>query len=136
VHPYSGECAEAVAAFRHGEELDPTTVWSTFGRGYAGIANGDRGEVAKVLDTLERLVVVDGERHYRLVHFACFLHEYERALEHLATAIRGGFFNAPYIAADPLTATLRSQPAFAGLLGEAESRHAAIRALVPKKMHD
>jgi hypothetical protein len=47
-----------------------------------------------------------------------------------AGLIRGGFFNAPYIAADPLTTALRSQPPFAGLLSEAAERHAAFRALV------
>jgi tetratricopeptide (TPR) repeat protein len=132
IHLYADERDQAVEAFRRGEALDGTSVWTTFGRGYAGIANGNRDQVAKVLDALERLVVVDGERHYRLVHFACFLGEHDRALEHLATSIRGGFFNAPYIAADPLTTALRSQPRFAQLLREAEERHIAFHALVTK----
>jgi tetratricopeptide (TPR) repeat protein len=132
IHLYSGEHDQAVDAFRRGEAVDATSVWTTFGRGYSGMANGDRDEVAKVLDMLERLGVVDGERHYRLVHFACFLGETDRALGHLATSIRGGFFNAPYIAADPLTIALRSQPRFAHLLREAEERHTAFRALVVK----
>jgi tetratricopeptide (TPR) repeat protein len=128
IHLYAGEREQAVDAFRRGEALDATTVWTTFGRGYAGMVLGNRDRVANVLDSLERLVVVDGERHYRLVHFASFLGEYDRALDHLATSIRGGFFNAPYIAADPLTTALRAQPRFTELLGEAETRHAAFRA--------
>jgi tetratricopeptide (TPR) repeat protein len=132
IHLYSGEGGQAAEAFRRGEVLDATSVWTTFGRGYAGMANGDRDPVAKALDTLERLVVVDGERHYRLVHFACFLGEYDRALAHLATSIRGGFFNAPYIAGDPLTTALRSRPRFVELLSEADTRHTAFRRLAAK----
>ena len=138
IHLYAGERDQAVEAFRRGEALDATSVWTTFGQGYVGIATGDHAQAAKVLETLERLVVVDGERHYRLVHFACFLGEYDRALAHLATSIRGGFFNAPYIATDPLTTPLRAQPRFAELLGEAEKRHTAFRLLVssPSDIHD
>jgi hypothetical protein len=73
-------------------------------------------------------VVVDGERHYRLVHFAAFLGQSERALHHLETSIRGGFFNAPYIASDPLTTGLRSDPGFAARLGEAQKRHTSFKA--------
>jgi tetratricopeptide (TPR) repeat protein len=133
IHLYSDEHDKAVEAFRRGEALNATSVWTTFGRGYAGMATGDRDQVARVLDALERLIVVDGERHYRLVHFACFLGEYDRALQHLATSIRGGFFNAPYIAADPLTTALRSQPRFAELLSEADKRRTKVRALVEKE---
>jgi tetratricopeptide (TPR) repeat protein len=133
IHLYAGQRDQAVEAFRRGEAMDATTVWTTFGRGYAGIATGDREQVAKVLDSLERLVVIDGERHYRLVHFACFLGEHARALEQLQASIRGGFFNAPYISADPLTAALRSQPGFAPLLAQAEKRHTAFRALATRR---
>jgi hypothetical protein len=78
-----------------------------------------------VLDELEQHVVVDGERHYRLVHFASFLEQPDRALKHLDASIRGGFFNAPYIASDPLTRGLRSHSGFAPLLRDAEQRHSA-----------
>lgn len=78
-----------------------------------------------MLDELEQHVVVDGERHYRLVHFAAFLEQPDRALKHLDASIRGGFFNAPYIASDPLTRGLRSHSGFAPLLRDAEQRHSA-----------
>jgi hypothetical protein len=71
---------------------------------------------------------VDGERHYRLVHFASFLGQSERALHHLESSIRGGFFNAPYIASDPLTVQIRSDAGFAARLGEAQKRHATFKA--------
>jgi tetratricopeptide (TPR) repeat protein len=125
IHLYAGDRDQALEAFRRGQALDSTSVWTTFGRGYAGIARGDRAAVAQVLAALERDVVVDGERHYRLVHFTAFLGETQQALQHLETAIRGGFFNAPYIGTDPLTATLRSHARFGQLLKEAEQRHTA-----------
>jgi tetratricopeptide (TPR) repeat protein len=127
IHLYAGDRDNALDAFQRGEALDATSVWTTFGRAYAGMARGDRDGVAKVLDALEEHVVVDGERHYRLVHFASFLGQSERALHHLETSIRGGFFNAPYIASDPLTAGIRTEPGFADRLGEAQKRHASFK---------
>jgi len=130
IHLYAGERNQAMDAFRRGEALDSASVWTTFGRAYAGIVQEDRSAVAKVLDELEEHVVVDGERHYRLVHFASFIEEPERALKHLAASIGGGFFNAPYIAGDPLTTSLRSDRDFPRLLKEAEKRHDAFKAIV------
>ena len=130
IHLYAGDRDQALDAFQRGAALDSASVWTTFGRAYAGIARGDRDAVAKVLEALEQHVVVDGERHYRLVHFASFLGQSERALHHLETSIRGGFFNAPYIASDPLTTWLRSDPGFAARLDEAQKRHASFKAVV------
>ncbi len=101
-----------------------------FGQAYEGMATGDRDRVTEILDRLEQRVVVDGERHYRLVHFAAFLEQPERTVEHLEAAIKGGFFNAPYIAIDPMTASLQSLPQFQELLEEAEERHGAFRKLM------
>jgi tetratricopeptide (TPR) repeat protein len=127
IHLYAGDRDQALDAFQRGATLDAESVWTTFGRAYAGIARGDRKAVATVLNALEQHVVVDGERHYRLVHFASFLGQSERALHHLEASIRGGFFNAPYIARDPLTAGLRSDPGFAARLAEAQKRHASFK---------
>ena len=69
---YASDTAAALNAFRRGEQLDSASVRSTFGRGYAGIARRDRTAVASVLSDLERMKVVDGERHNRLVHLAAF----------------------------------------------------------------
>jgi len=130
IHLYSGDQQRAVEAFRRGSELDPESVWTMFGQAYEGMAIEDPDRVTKILDRLEQRVVVDGERHYRLVHFAAFLKQPERALDHLEAAVKGGFFNAPYIASDPLTASLRSLPQFQELLVEAEKRHDAFRELM------
>ena len=133
IHLYAGEREQALAAFRQAEELDATSLWTMFGRGYAGIASGNRAQVDAVLDALERRDLVDGERHYRLVHFAAALEEGERSLRHLRESIRGGFFNAPYIARDPLTAFLQTLPTFEAPLREAQARHAAFEALINKQ---
>jgi tetratricopeptide (TPR) repeat protein len=129
IHLYAGDRERSLEAFRRSEALDASSVWTTFGRAYAAIARTDRDGVSKVLDELEQQVVVGGERHYRLVHFAAFLEQPERALKHLDASIRGGFFNARYIASDPLTKSLRSHPGFASLLSDDERRHTAFKAL-------
>lgn len=131
IHLYAGDRDAAVASFREGRAVDPGTVWSTFGEGYEGIALGDRARVKDVLERLEALDVVDGERHYRLVHLAAFLGETERALKHLEYSIEAGFFAFPYFEADPLTERLRSDPGFAPLLAKAAQRHDAFLRNVP-----
>jgi len=136
IHLYAGDREEAVAAFERGMKLDSTSVWSLFGRGYRGIALRRPDEVATVLRTLEERVVVDGERHYRLVHFAAFLDERERAADHLAATIRGGFFNVPYIGSDPLTAGMRDLNTFSALLEMARDRRSEVQALLDEPLSD
>ena len=78
------------------------------------------------LDELETRDVVDGERHYRLVHFAAFLGKWDRALDHLERTTDGGFFNASYLERDPWVASLRTDPRFLEMLGSAKARHDTI----------
>jgi len=125
IHLYAGDRDAALASFRDGRAVDPGTVWSTFGEGYEGIALGDRDRVEDVLERLEALNVVDGERHYRLVHLAAFLGETERALKHLEYSISAGFFASPYFETDPLTESLRADPGVPPLLAKAAARHDA-----------
>jgi len=136
IHLYADDRDAALASFREGRAVDPGTVWSIFGEGYEGIALGDRDRVKDVLERLEALGVVDGERHYRLVHFAAFLDEPERALEHLEYSIGAGFFASPYFEADPLMESLRSHPGFPPLLARAAARHDAFLGDAPSGDHD
>jgi hypothetical protein len=62
-----------------------------------------------------------------LVHFATFAGHPDRALDHLRTAVEGGFFNAPYLDRDPWLASLRPSPRFRELLVAAQARHDAVR---------
>ena len=125
IHLYASDPASAVACFDAGAATDADSVWTTFGRGYRGIALDDRESVEEVLDALERRVVVDGERHYRLVHFAAYLGRVDAALRHLEASIGSGFFNAPYIRNDPLVRPLHGNPRFSALIDEAFARHRA-----------
>ena len=134
IHLYGGENDLAVECFRKGAVIDSASVWTAFGRAYEGIAHGDAETVAEVLEQLEQRVVVDGERHYRLVHFAAYLGDVDSALEHLQVTIEGGFFNFPYIQTDPLTAALRGRPLFDDLLRAARQRHVAFEVLL--NQHD
>ena len=126
IHLYADDHESAVGAFRKGRELDPESVWTTFGRAYEGMALADTAAVEAVLDELERRDVVDGERHYRLVHFATFIGHLDRAMNHLRKTTHSGFFNASYLASDPWVAPLRTDPRFLEMLRSAEARHDAI----------
>ena len=130
IHLYRGDTTAAVQAFRTGARLMPGSIWTTFGRGYEAIALGDRAGADAVLRELERYEVVDGERHYRLVHFATFAGQLDRGLDHLEKSINAGFFNAPYIARDPWLAPLRAMPRFERLVSAARARHEAVQRVV------
>jgi tetratricopeptide (TPR) repeat protein len=127
IHLYRGDTATAVTAFRAGAARLPNSIWTTFGRGYEAIALRDQAALAKVLEKLEHEDVVDGERHYRLVHFASFAGQVDRALNHLEISIHGGFFNALYIVSDPWLTPLRSSPRYTQLVSVAQARHDAVR---------
>jgi tetratricopeptide (TPR) repeat protein len=136
IHLYRGDTVAAVAAFHAGAQRLPNSVWTTFGRAYAAMAQRDRASAAAVLDELERQDIVDGERHYRLVHFAVFAGRTDRALQHLQISVDGGFFNAPYIARDPWLTPLRGLPQFAQILNVARARHEAVqRSLTADSRH-
>ena len=135
IHLYLGDQTSAVHAFGTGASLDPESVWTTFGRAYEGMALGDSSRVEAVLQELEHREVVDGERHYRLVHFATFAGHPDRALNHLQTASEGGFFNAPYLERDPWLVSLRAFPRFKDLLGAARARHDAVRGKLGAERH-
>ena len=130
IHLYRGDVDSAVDAFRSGRALDPGSVWTTFGRAYEGMALGDKSAVESVLKELENREVVDGERHYRLVHFAAFLGDVERGAAHLRKSTEGGFFNGPYLADDPWTAVLRGSTEVDGLIESARRRGEAVRKLL------
>jgi tetratricopeptide (TPR) repeat protein/TolB-like protein len=130
IHLYAGEKAQAVECFQRAAHLEPHSVWTTFGQAYQGMADGDRERVTDIMERLEQRIVVDGERHYRLVHFCAFLGRKDAALEHLQTSIKSGFFNSPYIRNDPLLASLQDLPRFGELLRTAEERHLAFRELI------
>jgi hypothetical protein len=74
--------------------------------------------------------VVDGERHYRLVHFSAFVGDVGRAVDHLRKSTDGGFFNASYLVGDPWTAVLRGQPEAEEMIEAARARGHAIRKLI------
>ena len=124
---YRGDKREAVTAFRAGAARLPNSIWTTFGHGYEAIAMHNSAALDSVLEKLEHADVVDGERHYRLVHFATFAGRIDRALDHLEISIRGGFFNAPYIVSDPWLTPLRSSPRYTQLVSVAQARHDAVR---------
>jgi tetratricopeptide (TPR) repeat protein len=132
IHLYAGEKARAIECFQRAARLKPESVWTTFGRAYRGIAEEDRESVINIMERLERRIVVDGERHYRLVHFGAYLGWADTALEHLQKSIESGFFNAPYIRRDPITASLHDHPRFQELLQTAEARHLAFRKLLTR----
>ncbi len=129
IHLYAGQKEQAAECFERAADLDPDSVWTTFGLAYHGMTEGDKNRVTEIVERLERRVVVDGERHYRLVHFCAFLGRAEKALEHLQTSIESGFFNSPYIRNDPFWVSLYDLLRFKELLRAAEGKHKTFRKL-------
>jgi tetratricopeptide (TPR) repeat protein len=130
IHLYRGDDEAALHAFRSGARLDPVSVWTTFGTAYEAMALGDTKAVEAVLSDLESRDVVDGERHYRLVHFSAFTRDVDRAVDHLRRSTDGGFFNAPYVSSDPWTAVLRGQPEVEEMIDVARARGDRIRSIL------
>ena len=126
IHLYLGDRESAVRAFRAGARVEAESVWTTFGQAYEAMALENSAQVEATLEKLEHREVVDGERHYRLVHFATFAGQPDKALDHLRTAVEGGFFNAPYLERDPWLASLRPSSKFRELLDAAQARHEAV----------
>ena len=126
IHLYLGDRDSAVRAFRAGARVEAESVWTTFGQAYEAMALENSAQVEATLEKLEHREIVDGERHYRLVHFATFAGQPDKALDHLRTAVEGGFFNAPYLERDPWLASLRPSSKFRELLDAAQARHEAV----------
>ncbi len=122
---YAGSTERALQLFDAAWDLDPTSLWSAFGRAYGyGIA-GDTTRLVALARELETRDVADGERHYRLVHFHALAGRHEDAARRLRVALDGGFVNYAYMSTDPLTAAVRDTPAFAAALSDAKARYEA-----------
>jgi tetratricopeptide (TPR) repeat protein len=122
---YRGDRTTAIVCFDAAVRQDPESLWSQFARGYRAIAQDGRAELRRLADAIDAQSPVDGERHYRLVHFYAHAGDAAAAVAHLRTTLKNGFFAAPYLARDPLTSSLHDLPDWKGLIAEAQARHAA-----------
>jgi DNA-binding winged helix-turn-helix (wHTH) protein/tetratricopeptide (TPR) repeat protein len=89
--------------------------------------------------TIDRIVASDfrdPEALFYLARHLAYLRETGRSLELFQRAVAGGFFCYPAMTHDPWLDSLRSEPAFERLLGEARNRHREAAAAFSKVQGD
>lgn len=130
IHFYLKERDAAAKFFDAAAQMNPASIWSSFGQAYKQAGRGDFENLLARARQLETLDIVDGERRYRLAHFYALAEKPDDALRNLRAAIEGGFFNYPYISRDPLLANIRATNEFQILLDEAKKRHEKFRRMM------
>ncbi|MEE9167430.1 MAG: tetratricopeptide repeat protein [Candidatus Neomarinimicrobiota bacterium] len=123
---YSKDWQRASAIFDSCQKVDPSSIWSLFGKAYKEAARGNFKRVRSITKSLQERNIVDHEMLYRLTHFYALAGETNLALKSLKASSKG-FFNYPYIDSDPLLESIRTTEEFQTLLSEVKIRHEAFK---------
>ncbi|MEE9166558.1 MAG: protein kinase, partial [Candidatus Neomarinimicrobiota bacterium] len=123
---YSKDWQRAFAIFDSCTKVDPSNLWSLFGKTYKEAARGNFKRVRSITKSLEERNVVDHEMLYRFTHFYALAGETNLALKSLEASSKG-FINYPYINSDPLLESIRATEEFQILLSEVKTRHEAFK---------
>ena len=101
--------AEAIAAFEHSRELDPTSFWADLGLGQVYLA---QGEYDKAVATLSKRIRPAGINYFWL-SAACAAHgDKDKALATLQKAFEAGFHDFAALDASPYFSSLLTDPRF------------------------
>jgi hypothetical protein len=102
-------------------------LFAQVGEAFAEAIRDHPADGLKILLAVETKIVdrgvTDPESEYKVAQAYIALGDKESALRMLRRTVEGGFFCFPYLASDPLTSALHSDPEFKLLLAEAERRH-------------
>jgi tetratricopeptide (TPR) repeat protein len=124
---YARHYAQAFSTFDSIAAVDPTNTWSLLGQAYKAGQQGNKSLLLQCLRMLEDRNIVDAEMLYRFAHFYLYAGDTVRALKCLDNSVTGGFFNYPYLRADPLLEGLRNSARYAEILEAAKRRHEAFK---------
>jgi len=100
---------EAIAAFEHARELDPTAFWADLGLGQVYLA---QGESDKAVAALSKNVRPAGINYFWLSAAYAAHGDKEKALATLQKAFDAGFHDLAALDASPYFSSLRSDPRF------------------------
>src|ERR1019366_318855 len=101
--------AEAIAAFEHSRELDPTSFWADLGLGQVYLA---QGEYDKAVATLSKRIRPAGINYFWLSAAYAAHGDKDKALATLQKAFEAGFHDFAAIDASPYFSSLRTDPRF------------------------
>jgi TolB-like protein/Flp pilus assembly protein TadD len=100
---------EAIAAFEHARELDPTSFWSDLGLGQVYLAQGDYD---KAVAALSKRIRPAGINYFWLSAAYAAHGDKDQALATLQKAFEAGFHDFAALDASPYFSSLRSDPRF------------------------
>jgi tetratricopeptide (TPR) repeat protein len=100
---------EAIAAFEHARELDPTAMWADLGLGQVYLAQGDYD---KAVATLSKGVRPSGISYFWLGAAFAAHGDREKALVTMQKAFDAGFHDFAVLDASPYFSALRTDPRF------------------------
>ena len=113
-------------------DVTPTLLQAKIGKALSHAIAGETASGLELLQKTEHEIeergVSDSEAIYKVAQGYAVLGDKSAALRMLKGSIEGGFFCYPYVAADPLLATLHGRREFAALLGQARQRHERFKA--------
>ncbi|MGA7850824.1 MAG: protein kinase [Terriglobales bacterium] len=101
--------AEAIAAFEHARELDPTSFWADLGLGQVYLA---QGEYDKAVAALSKNIRPAGINYFWLTAAYAASGDKEKALATLQKAFDAGFHDFAALDASPYFSSLRTDPRF------------------------
>ncbi len=128
IYVFMKDTAKALACFERVIAIEPKSILGRLSAMVQAHLLGRKEEAKALLREIHRTPVVDGEQWYFLAGQDALLGEKELCAGSLRRAIDGGFFNSPYMLTDPTLAPLRSDPAIARLIGEAQAKREAFLA--------
>ena len=100
---------EAIAAFEHARELDPTSFWADLGLGQVYLAQGESG---KAVEVLLKIIRPAGINYFWLSAAYAAHGDKEKALATLQKGFEAGFHDFAALDASPYFASLRGDARF------------------------
>jgi serine/threonine-protein kinase len=119
----SGDVAGAADAVKEMAQMDPNNVYTLMGQVFVGRLQ--QRKVAALLGWLSDIQTQNVELRCWLAQIHAFAGDSAAALTNLEKAIGGGYFNAPYLAADPMLESVRDTQHGQRLIATARARHEA-----------
>lgn len=131
VEYYKDDRKDAAQDFDRAFELEPTLLQAQIGKALSyGIEHEELRGIEILRDAEKKIEirgVGDPEAAFKIAQAYAALEDKPSALRVLARSTSNGFFPHPYLAADPLLDSLRTEPQFANLMQIARQRHEAFK---------